>query len=543
MFNRHCPHRWRGFLRAVLAGLTASVLCLDPVLAQPEALADSSVAKGPDPRRLILRLSDLSSLPGVTAQTDAAQRLARISQALDIPGLQLERQLTDMVLVRLPHDLSPAAAQALADQLQRHADIVYAEPERWVRPAYVPNDPQYLTQQWYLHDTFGIRAGEAWDTVRGDANVVVALLDTGILPHADLDPGRLLPGYDFVASTVYSNDGDGWDADPSDPGDAVVADECGSGEPAEDSSWHGLHLAGVVAANTDNGVGIAGISHGSKLLPIRVLGKCGGSFADIIAAIQWAVGLPVSGVATNPTPAKVVNLSFGGLGTCSPAIQNAIDQAVATGAVVVVAAGNDNGQNVADYTPASCNNVITVAGTTRGGVVGNYSNVGNRVSLSAPGGGGIHGIRSIYNTGLTAPADDAYADLQGTSLAAAEVSAVVSLLLSVEPRLTPGDIRNILQNSAQAFMSGACPNGGCGAGILDAAAAVQLAAATAPGSGTSPPTPAPQPTSGGGGGGGGCTVVNPASQPSDPLLPLMGLAALLWVWRSRRRSHQPNQAT
>lgn len=476
---------------------------------------------GANPERLLLRLAEpVSVAPGrveATAHTGpsaaSSDRFATIADSLQMAGLSVARDLSGILVIDLPAGMSADAARAL---LAAHPDVLYAEPDIRVQPALVPNDPQYLTNQWFLWDTYGINAQTAWDSERGEAAIVVALLDTGILTHADLDAGRILPGYDFISSTTYSNDGTGWDADPSDPGDWVVNNECGAGEPAEDSSWHGLHLTGVVAATTDNAAGVAGINHVSRILPVRVLGKCGGSFSDIIAAMQWAAGLPVGGVPANANPAKVINLSFGGQQACTTAVQDAINQVVAAGAIVVAAAGNNNGTDVANIIPAGCNNVITVAGTTRAGALGSYSNLGSRVLVSAPGGGGAHAIRSIYNGGLTMPAGDAYADLQGTSMSSAVASGVVSLLLSVQPALTLGDVMFILQQTAQPFPAGGCVSGLCGSGIVDAAAAVQLAGTTAPGTHAgfvstffNSPAPAQAP-SGGGGGGGGCTLV-PAS--------------------------------
>jgi serine protease len=368
---------------------------------------------------------------------------------------------------------------------------------------FVPND-LLRTNQWFHYEAYGVRAYTAWDVERGAAGVVMALLDTGILPHADLDGARVLPGYDFVSDTALSNDGNGLDANPTDPGDAVAAGECGVGTPAQNSSWHGLHLAGIMIAESDNNIGVAGLNHASRLLPVRVLGKCGGSYADIIAGILWAAGLPGSGApGINPTPARVINLSFAAEQTCTAGIQDAINRAVAAGVVVVAAAGNGNGNTVANVLPAGCDNVIAVAATTRAGDIASFSNVGSRVALSAPGGDAVvaaNGIFSLYNAGLTAAGADDYAYVAGTSVAAAQVTAGVSLLLSAQPALSGGDVRTILRQTAQAFPAGGCPAANCGAGILDLAAAVQLAQTFTPsGSGGAS-------AASGGGGGGGCTL-------------------------------------
>lgn len=475
-------------------------------------------------QRLILRLQDDGTLqPAAQGMTGGADtQLAAVLADLRIEGVTFERALGgDILIVRLAPDISSEQARAISALLTNHPAVRYAEPDGRVRPAYVPADP-LRTQQWFHYDTYGVRAYEAWDSERGDSSVVMALLDTGILDHADLSAARVLQGYDFVSDPAYSNDGDGLDGDPTDPGDAVAADECGPGKPAENSSWHGLHLAGIMIAATDNNIGVAGLNHASRLLPVRVLGKCGGTYADIIAGILWAAGLPGSGApGINPTPARVINLSFAAEQTCTAGIQDAINRAVAAGVVVVAAAGNGYGADVANVLPAGCDNVIAVAATTRAGDIAAFSNVGSRVLLSAPGGDGIiaaDGIFSLYNTGLTTPGADDYAYVHGTSVAAAQVTAGVSLLLSVKPALGVSDVRSVLRESVQAFPAGACPAAKCGAGILDLAAAVRLAQ-------NSTPTVAVSSSSGGGG---GCALRAETSGTRDVawLLVLGGLLAL-----------------
>lgn len=498
------------------------------------------------PQRLIVRLTEDVPSADVSAAVGLERRAKEVLRAAGVPGLVFERELGPAIATlrfvgAVPEDVVARAIERLRGQ----PDVVYTEADRRVRPQLVPNDPEYL-QQWSLWDTYGIRAPAAWDRERGDAGLVIAVLDTGILSHADLDPARVLQGRDFITDTRYSNDGDGWDLDPGDPGDDVAAGECGVGEPKEDSSWHGLHLAGVMLAATDNGVGIAAINHASRLLPVRVLGKCGGSFSDIIPAILWSAGLPVAGIERNPTPAKVINMSFGAPGACTAAVQDAIDRAVAAGAVVVVAAGNNDGTDVASVVPAGCNNVITVAATDRGGAVPAYSNIGGRVLLSAPGGGGAFGIYSLSNWGTTAPlpspGGDRYVNIIGTSLATAQVSAAVSLMLSARPNLGLADIRALLQQSAQPYPAGGCLSGLCGAGILDAAEAVRLAGAA-----VASDTPPVATTSSGGGGGGGCALRGGAAPERDIALGLvlLGLGAL-WMRRGRNKpenSFQPRKHT
>lgn len=537
--------RDRSVARAGFAWLWLLCGILLPFTAQGQPAGDP-------PQRLIVRLAGDVSPPDTPDTPDAMTLERRVKEALraaGVPGLAFERELGPSVAtLRFASTVPEDVVDRAIERLRAQSGVVYVETDRRVRPHLAPNDPAYLTQQWNLWDTYGIHAPEAWDRERGTAGVVIAVLDTGILRHADLDPLRVLPGRDFITDLPYSNDGDGWDLDPSDPGDAVTAEACPDGSPAkdQDSSWHGLHLAGVMLAATDNGVGIAAINHASRLLPVRVLGKCGGSFSDIIPAILWSAGLPVAGIERNPTPAKVINMSFGAPGACTAAVQDAIDRAVAAGAVVVVAAGNNDGTDVASVVPAGCNNVITVAATDRGGAVPAYSNIGSRVLLSAPGGGGAFGIYSLSNGGATAPlpspGGDRYVNIIGTSLATAQVSAAVSLMLSARPNLGLADIRALLQQSAQPYPAGGCLSGLCGAGILDAAEAVRLAGAA-----VASDTPPVATTSSGGGGGGGCTLHGGAAPERDIALGLvlLGLGAW-WTWRGRNKpenSFQPRKHT
>jgi serine protease len=346
----------------------------------------------------------------------------------------------------------------------------------------VPTDPQYA-QQWSLSDaTAGVRAPAAWDKATGKG-VVVAIIDTGVRPHADL-AAQLLPGYDFVNDTKMSADGNGRDADASDPGDFTTAGQCASGSSAQRSSWHGTHVAGIVAAAANNGQGVAGVAFGAKLLPVRALGRCGGYSSDIADAITWSSGGSVSGVSANANPAKVINLSLGGPGNCSITTQNAINAARSRGAVVVVAAGNEKSE-VAGSQPANCSGVIAVAATNKAGGRASYSNFGSKVTLAAPGGDTTGGILSTHNAGTSNPAADSYAQLMGTSMATPVVSGVVALVLQANPKLTPDQVASTLTASSRAFPA-ACS--GCGAGLVNAEAAVLRAVGTV----VTAPAPAPK---------------------------------------------------
>lgn len=453
----------------------------------------------------------------------------------------LRRFDSNGAVVELPESLDLDEAQRIADLLAASPGIAAVVPDKRFFPALVPNDPEYFPGvnpvqdpgQWHLfEDTAGINMPAGWDRATGSAAGVVAVLDTGIIGHRDLDVARrVLAGYDFYSDETLDNDGEpGRDDDPSDPGDATVDNECGAGEPGEDSSWHGLSIAGVIAAESDNGTDIAGIDFAAWVLPVRVLGKCGGDLSDVADAIRWAAGLQVSGVPVNPNPASVINLSLSGAGTCSSLEQDAINAAVQRGVVVVVAAGNE-GVSVQGVSPANCNNVIVVGSIARDGTIASYVNTGENVDIAAPGGDDPdppdpvnnprNGVLTLSNFGDTAPGDDALAVIQGTSFTAAQVSAVVSLMLSVDPSLTPTVIENLIKATARAFPDTSCTTSLCGAGVLDAAAALDGAADPTAVLGSRVNT-----------GGGGCVTVPVGTRLFDPLL----LLALAGLWGLRRSS-------
>ena len=401
-------------------------------------------------------------------------RLATVNTMLAQRGVRagLLRQMgTGAHVFKLDRALSHNDLQRVAAELKAaDSNIAYAEPDRKMYPLMTPNDASY-SSQWDLHETTGgIRAPAAWDLATG-SGVTVAVIDTGIRPHADLS-GQTVAGYDMIKDTAVSNDGNARDSDPSDPGDWTAANECAAGEPASSSSWHGTHVAGTIAARTNNTSGIAGIAFNAKIQPIRVLGKCGGYTSDIADGMIWASGGTVSGLPANATPSRVINMSLGGGGACDTTSQNAINSARSRGTAIVVAAGNEN-QNASNSNPANCSGVITVAATDRNGSRAYYSNYGSVVALAAPGGdvrsSSSNGILSTLNAGTQAPGADSYAYYQGTSMAAPHVAGVVALMLSAKPGATPDQIKAALQSSARAF-PGSCSQ--CGSGIVDAAAAI-----------------------------------------------------------------------
>jgi serine protease len=413
--------------------------------------------------------------------------LSSRSQAMSVQGTRHGVAMTHFRttalkshVMRLDRKLELVQAQQLAREIMASDSTVeYAEPDLMMHAMMVPNDSRY-NEQWQLFEsTGGINVQTAWDNSTG-SGIVVGVIDSGYRPHADL-AANIVQGYDFISDTFVSQDGNGRDSDAQDVGDSMLAGECDIGDPSEDlpSSWHGTHTAGTVGAITNNGSGVAGVAFNAKVLPVRVLGKCGGLTSDIADAIVWASGGAVSGVPANANPARVLNISLGGISPCGSTFQNAINSARSRNTVVVVAAGND-AINAANASPANCSGVIPVAATTRAGGRTFYSNFGAVVKIAAPGGemsgpGDPNGILSTLNTGLTLPGNDSYEFYQGTSMAAPHVAGVVALMLSKNPALTPDQVLALLQQTARPFPA-SCSQ--CGSGIVNAAAAV--AAATAP---------------------------------------------------------------
>ncbi|WP_130483660.1 S8 family peptidase [Sphaerotilus mobilis] len=489
---------WLAVLRDWLIGILIGLLLLYVGGASalqrggdgPTLRAAQAVDDGPPSDRLIVKLRDAqataiadpSARPSVrVAGNRAGVRLSRLRGMAQAGGhvLQLDRRL------------GSAALRQLADDIRNGDNAVeYVELDRILTAQWLPNDPQFINQ-WDLSDaTAGLNLPAAWDLGRG-AGVVVAVIDTGVRPHADLS-ANLLPGYDFISMTTVANDGNGRDADASDPGDWAPAGACGTGSVASNSSWHGTHVAGTIAAVANNGVGMAGVAPGARILPLRVLGRCGGYTSDIADAIIWAAGGTITGVPANPTPAKVLNLSLGGRGACDLTTQNAINSARSRGAVVVVAAGN-SAADASGYSPASCAGVVSVAAVGRTGARASYSNYGASVDLAAPGGDAAFGILSTLNAGTTTPGADTYRSYMGTSMAAPHVAGVAALMRARNPALTPDQVETLLKSSAVARgFPVACSQ--CGSGLLDAHRAIVAAGGTSTTTPAPLPAPAPNPT-------------------------------------------------
>lgn len=412
-----------------------------------------------------------------SAIADAAAKVspgAKAAGATRLKASALRRLAVGADVIKLDRELSPAQARAFMQALAADPALEYVEVDRILMPAMVPNDPLYFTQ-WAYSGVNGIRAEAAWDVSTG-SGATIAIIDTGITAHADLSPNTI-GGYDFISDAARARDGDGRDANPNDEGDWITGNnECGDNRAPRDSTWHGTHVAGIAAAAGHNGIGVAGTAYGARIVPVRVLGRCGGRSSDTADAIIWAAGGSVPGVPDNPHPAQVINLSLGSVGGCQTTTQNAIDRALQRGAVVVVAAGN-NGHDVSNDQPANCAGVIAVAATTEAGDRPGFSNFGAGIDLAAPGAS----IYSTLNAGSTTQGAQSYAYASGTSMAAPYVAGVAALVrASARACLptAPADIKALLKRTARP-LPGTCP-GGCGAGLLDASAAVAAARANQP---------------------------------------------------------------
>jgi serine protease len=440
----------------------------------------------------------------------------------------------------------------LATRLAQDPDVEWAVvDERRFALGVPPNDPLYpqgvvgttpAVGQWYLRApgglgnpgvASGVNVEPAWTITYGDG-VVIADLDTGITVHPDLQNklfynGTVPYGYDFIGfgpgegqdGILTANDGNGADPDPSDPGDWITAAEnanksgafyqCAGTDPSDfsNSSWHGTQTAGILAAQTDNGAGMAGVARNAMLVPVRVLGKCGGYDSDIQAGMQWAAGIAVAGVPTNLHPARILNMSLGGSSgeACPSSYQDVFNQLAALNVMAVVAAGNDEGLAVG--VPANCTGAIAVAALRHQGDKVGFSDIGPQVAIAAPGGNCVntdssqaclYPILTTANTGTMGPVAPTYTNSfgevsVGTSFATPIVSGTIALMLAANPGLTNAQVLQMLQSSATPFPTSGgagtgpcqapsstvqdacyCTTTTCGAGMLNAAGAVGLAA-------------------------------------------------------------------
>ncbi|HSC62507.1 MAG TPA: S8 family serine peptidase [Caldimonas sp.] len=516
---------------AVVAATWVAPLAMRTPLAQtPAAAASSTVA------RVIVKFRSSSPLLRKQALSVTSQHTAQAAALGQRIGIALDtgRGISDRSQVVFGRGLT---SKQLAARIAVEGDVEYAVADERKHIVAVPNDPLYaagpavtatnggpVVGQWYLKPPgaagdanntapAAINAQQAWDITTGSASVVVAVLDTGVrFDHPDLKGGNVLPGYDMVTDDASSGDNDpGRDTDALDPGDFVTAAEAANipnCSPSPSSSWHGTQTLGLIGAATNNGVGIASVGRSVRVMPVRVLGKCGGYDSDIQAGIRWAAGLHVPNVPDNATPARVINMSLGGEAACDQGYIDAIGQANAAGTVVVASAGNSSGHPVSS--PANCPGAIGVAALRHVGDKVGFSDIGPQITIAAPGGNCINtgtGQACLYpivtttNKGTTTPISgppgagytDSFDASLGTSFSSPLVAGTVALMLSANPSLTPAQVKAKLQSTARPFpttggtagiqacvapVAGVdqgecyCTTSTCGAGMLDAHAAV-----------------------------------------------------------------------
>ena len=433
-------------------------------------------------------------------------------------GMRLERKQqigVETDVLQLDRALGADDVRALLERMASDPNVEYAAADgrRW-RHA-VPADPLFA-DQWYFRSgqISATHAEQAWDITVGSNATVVAVLDTGVrFEHPDLlrlaQAGKLLDGFDFVSQTPFANDGNGRDADASDPGDWVTLAETQQApfttcEESPRSSWHGTRVSSLIGALTNNAEGLAGTGWNTLILPVRVLGKCGGTDGDIIAGMRWAAGITVPGTPVNPTPAQIINLSLGGSGVCSTAYQAAVNEITSLGVLIVASVGNDGGAVAA---PANCGGVLGVTGIRHAGTKVGFSNLGAGADIGAPGGNCVNvgspclfPITSALNAGVTTPGASTYTDHDaninvGTSFSAPLVAGAAALIHSLNSQLTPAQYIALLRDSATPFPTtsattttvcqvptGApqqeeciCTTQTCGAGMLNTQAAVLAA--------------------------------------------------------------------
>lgn len=382
---------------------------------------------------------------GMTPKIVAPSGMTLMSTITEDTWIQSQRLLPDLAFplrYRSDDQETKARTLALIKTLRRDPNVKYAYPNYLAYANGEPND-EFFNFQWHYRQ---INLPQAWDVTRGSDEIVVAVIDTGVAyTHPDLESRVLrredgsVVGYDFIRLRP-----DGFD-----PGDSTF----GVG-----SSFHGTHVAGTIAAATNNETGVAGVTWSGKFMPLRVLGPGGGTEFDVTQAILYAAGLPNVSGAIPPARAEIMNLSLGPRNQlCSPfppvssPLRQALEGAINAGSVVVIAAGNDN---CGVPSPMSTvEGVINVSAVDRSGRKAPYSNFGHTVDVSAPGGdmtadldgdGIPDGVLSTWVDDTGGGSQFRYRVLQGTSMAAPHVAGVIALMRSVNPSLTPNDINRLL---------------------------------------------------------------------------------------------------
>jgi serine protease len=353
--------------------------------------------------------------------------------------------------------------------LRKRDDILSAEPNYILHHYSTEPDDTYYGLQWHYPL---INLPEAWDYTTGDNNVIVAVIDTGVLmEHPDLSSRLTDTGYDFILSTSRSNDGDGIDPDPEDPGDGILGS----------SSFHGTHCAGTVAAETNNATGMAGVTWSTQIMPVRVLGVGGGTSYDIQQGIRYAAGMSNDSGTVPPQSADILSMSLGG-GGYSAATQTLIDDVRALGIVVIASAGNENA-SIFNY-PASYDGVISVSAVNINGTKASYSNYGTKIDVAAPGGdsGDLDGdgypdvVWSTCGDDSSGTIVYGYSGKAGTSMATPHVAGVVALMKALYPALSPDELDFLISTGDVADDIGVAGRDDFyGYGLIDALKAVVAA--------------------------------------------------------------------
>lgn len=410
----------------------------------------------------VQKIDDLLNVKTNYVRT-TSQKATVVTLSSKLTAEQAEKYMAALSSNASVASVEPDLMRRSSARRQATSTLAKAASASKTQAAVTPNDTLY-PQQWNLHDAQGISTPEAWATTQG-SGVTVAVIDSGIVKHPDLD-ANVLPGYDFITEPSIARDGNGRDSDPTDQGNWEEAGVCGADSEASESNWHGTHVAGSIAAIMNNKRGIAGVAPNAKILPLRALGMCGGYDSDIADAMVWAAGGTVEGVPANTHPAQIINLSLGGEGTCPATYSKAIAEVNKRGAILVVAAGNDD-QDTSKIAPANCGGSIVVGSTNQKGQRSDFSNYGKIVDVSAPG----DGIMSTVDLGTTVSTGAGYTEYDGTSMAAPQVAGIIALMKSVDPSLTADRAKQVLKQSAKPLT---CDVNACGAGIANAASALEV---------------------------------------------------------------------
>ena len=389
----------------------------------------------------------IMAMTSVVAPIGSSEALTETSQSFD--GVVVVQRLDGDLHVTQVDLGGRTLDQAVAEESRRDG-VIAVSPNYEVEALARPSDP-LLQEQEHLFGAptapYGVDAIGAWSTTQGSNDVVVAVVDSGVRPFAEFS-GRLLPGIDFY-------DGD-YDAD--DPGDGGWL-----GCRYDPSSWHGTHVAGLIAAGAD-GRGVVGVAPNVRLLPVRVMGACGSGYvADILDGVMWAAGMEVPGVPLNPNPADIINLSLGSNRLCTAAEEQIYSAVTSLGILVVAAAGNES-LPATFSAPANCRNTFSVGSSLTSGEKASYSNYGSGVDVYAPGGGlpsrdGQDGVLSVVDSGYQDPKGQSFERMQGTSMAAPVVSGIAALIKSAFPGAGPSEMAAAIRRSATACRGMTCPSG------------------------------------------------------------------------------------